>query len=356
MRIMPYLLLSAVSGVWSFPGAVRWFSHSHSRTLYMRRAKEGSEKSKFAALYRPSTENQRKYWRCLEDRSVPIVVGVGPAGTGKTLLACAAAVQMLQSGEIHKIVLTRPMVSVEEELGFLPGSLVAKMDPWTRPIMDVLEEYYPKKEVETMIHNGVIEVSPLAYMRGRTFKRAFIIADEMQNSSPSQMLMMATRLGVGSKLVITGDLKQSDRMVENGLLDLTRRLNGHVGTVRCVELSTQDVMRSEVVQEILDLYEGPAVKVAPLTAPLIDSLTAPLTSDSLTVVPLTVDPLTVDPLTSDSLTAPLTVDPLTESDAKSDATMFEFISNDDAALIPRHHVRRGFPEYRIITDTDKSEQ
>jgi len=346
MRIMPYILLSAVSSVLSFPGAVRWFSHSHSRTLYMRRAKEGSEKSKFAALYRPSTENQRKYWRCLEDRSVPIVVGVGPAGTGKTLLACAAAVQMLQSGEIHKIVLTRPMVSVEEELGFLPGSLVAKMDPWTRPIMDVLEEYYPKKEVETMIHNGVIEVSPLAYMRGRTFKLACIIAYDMQNRSPSQMLMMATRLGVGSKLVITGDLKQSDRMVENGLLDLTRRLNGHVGTVRCVELSTQDVMRSEVVQEILDLYEGPAVKVAPLTS---DSLTAPLTA------PLTSDSLTA-PLTAPLTVAPLTVAPLIESDTKSDATMFEFISNDDAALIPRHHVRRGFPEYRIITDTDKSEQ
>jgi len=313
MRIGPYLLLSAVSGVWSFPGAVRWLSHSHSRTtstLYMRRTKEGVEKSKSpgAALYRPSTENQREYWRYLEDRSVPMVVGFGPAGTGKTLFACSAAVQMLQRGEIHKIVLTRPMVSVEEELGFLPGSMVEKMDPWTRPIMDVLEEYYAKKEVETMIHNGVIEVSPLAYMRGRTFKHAFIIADEMQNSSPTQMLMMATRLGVGSKLVITGDLKQSDRMADNGLLDLVRRLRGHVGSVRCVELSSEDVKRSEIVREILALYEPPQVKLPPLNT---------------------------------------TVSKVETVSVKK--SMFEFVSNDDAALIPRNHIRAGFPENKIAT-------
>ena len=130
-----------------------------------------------------------------------------------------------RQGNVNKIILTRPIVPVEEEeLGFLPGNLVKKMDPWTRPIFDIFSEFYQQHEIENMIHCGILEISPLAYMRGRTFKRAFVIADEMQNSTPNQMLMLTTRIGDLSKLVITGDLNQSDRNMNNGLLDIINKL------------------------------------------------------------------------------------------------------------------------------------
>jgi phosphate starvation-inducible PhoH-like protein len=171
--------------------------------------------------------------------------------------------------------LTRPVVSVEEEIGFLPRSLVAKMDPWTRPIFDILSEFYQKKEIDFMVASGVIEISPLAFMRGRTFKKAFIIADEMQNSSPNQMLMLTTRIGEGSKMVITGDLKQSDRMVDNGLFDLMNKLKAFpdkVETIRLIEMENEDILRSEAVSKILDIYNYDSKKVVkalvPVQAPL----------------------------------------------------------------------------------------
>jgi len=220
--------------------------------------------------YYPKTANQKIYCECLSDPNASIVLGVGPAGTGKTLFACTTAIHMLNLGEIHKIILTRPVVAVEEELGFLPGDMVSKMDPWTRPIFDVFLEYYTQKEIDFMIQSGTIEISPLAYMRGRTFKRSFIIADEMQNSSPNQMLMLITRIGENTKMVITGDLKQSDRTMENGLRDFMRKLysrnsdsgtkkrNGNmvtIGGIRAVELDLVDVERSAIVKQVLALYE-----------------------------------------------------------------------------------------------------
>ncbi len=163
--------------------------------------------------YTPKSHNQQLYMNYLMDQAVKIVVGTGAAGTGKTLFACQEAIQKFKQGEVQKIIITRPLVSVEQEdIGFLPGTLENKMDPWTRPIFDIFREYYSKTEIEKMMYNNIIEISPLAYMRGRTFKYSWIIADEMQNSSPNQMLMMTTRLGIGSKLVITGDLQQSDKM------------------------------------------------------------------------------------------------------------------------------------------------
>jgi phosphate starvation-inducible PhoH-like protein len=213
-----------------------------------------------APLYSPRGPNQKRYVEYLDDPAVSILLGVGPAGTGKTLFACSAAVQEMKRGAIQKIILTRPVVSVEEDIGFLPGSLIAKMDPWTRPIFDILGEFYTQKDVDSMLHSGAIEISPLAYMRGRTFKKSFIIADEMQNSSPNQMLMLTTRLGQGSKMVITGDLKQSDRMTNNGLLDIMNKLKAYQGdssSIKVVEMGLEDVERSAVVSKILDIYRDP---------------------------------------------------------------------------------------------------
>lgn len=207
-------------------------------------------------LYKPRGEAQRTYVEHLNDPKVRVLLGVGPAGTGKTLFACSTAVQELRCKSVHKIVLTRPVVPVEEDIGHLPGTLNNKMHPWTRPIFDILEEFYSVGDIEDMLREGIIEISPLAFMRGRTFKRAFVIADEMQNSSPNQMLMLATRLGEGSKMVITGDLKQSDRCENNGLLDLMTRLDKVAQKdIQLVNFGNVDVQRSSIVSKILKLYD-----------------------------------------------------------------------------------------------------
>ena len=222
--------------------------------------------------YKPRSDNQIKYVDYLINPNISIVGGFGPAGSGKTLFACHAAVGALKAGLVDKIIITRPLISVdEEELGFLPGSIANKMDPWTRPIFDILGEFYTANQIHSMVENGVIEISPLAYMRGRTFKRAFIIADEMQNSSPNQMLMMLTRIGEASKLVITGDLKQSDRPGINGLRDFIQKLrgvshrlsdDGHGNSlIEFVELENCDIQRSPVVARVLSIYAADAEKV-----------------------------------------------------------------------------------------------
>ena len=227
---------------------------------------EGSSGGGSSRGYSPATPNQQMYFDLLRDHNVHILAGIGPAGCGKTLFACTAAIHALKNKVVDRIVITRPLVSVdEEELGFLPGSIVNKMDPWTRPIFDIFREFYSVGQIHSMIENGVIEISPLAYMRGRTFKRAFIIADEMQNSSPTQMLMVLTRIGHGSKLVITGDLKQSDRSDSNGLGDFIHKLKVNRGSdgaggfgcsplIRFVEMNSVDVQRSQVVSSVLNLY------------------------------------------------------------------------------------------------------
>lgn len=216
--------------------------------------------------YKPRGPNQQLYVESLQDSETDIVLGVGPAGSGKTLFACYTAIQELSKGNVQKIIMTRPLISVDkEDIGYLPGNLVSKMDPWTRPIFDILLEFFSQREIDSMIKSGTIEISPLAYMRGRTFKSSFIIADEMQNSSPNQMLMMTTRIGQGTKLVITGDLKQSDRQDENGLDDLiqkikkTQQKSNIIDTnnkIQLIELEAEDIERSEVVKKILQMYES----------------------------------------------------------------------------------------------------
>jgi len=207
-------------------------------------------------IYLPKTLNQQTYVDYMKNSNVSVVFGVGPAGSGKTLFACSSAIQELKQGYVDRIIITRPIVSVDEDLGFLPGSVEQKMNPWTRPIFDIFSEFISLSEIKHMVDNGVIEISPLAFMRGRTFKRSFIIADEMQNSSPKQMKMLLTRLGDDSRMVVTGDLNQSDRSNDNGLYDFIHRLQmvGSIGSVQYVELNDSDIQRSAVVSDILKIY------------------------------------------------------------------------------------------------------
>ena len=216
--------------------------------------------------YVAKSENQRDYVQALEDKETPLVFVLGPAGTGKTLFACLTAIQGLRSGAFDRIILTRPLVTVEEELGFLPGNIKSKMDPWTRPIFDIFLEYYSQKDIDAMLNSGLIEISPLAFMRGRTFKRCFILADEMQNSSPAQMLMAATRIGHGSKMVVNGDLNQSDRGSENGLAVMVRKVRGamsnnstHISGISICDMASQDIERSPIVSTILQIMTPPSV-------------------------------------------------------------------------------------------------
>jgi phosphate starvation-inducible PhoH-like protein len=204
----------------------------------------------------PRNKHQENYLIKLNDDTKNIVFAIGPAGTGKTLLAVQMGVRQYQEGKVEKIIVTRPAVSVDEDLGFLPGDLNEKMAPWTRPIFDVLGEYYSQKDIETMLSDHIIEISPLAYMRGRTFKNAYIIADEMQNATQNQMKMLLTRLGEGSKMVVTGDLAQADRLKDNGLINFIERVEKHkkLDFIDVVRFDSFDIERHDAVKEVLEIY------------------------------------------------------------------------------------------------------
>jgi phosphate starvation-inducible PhoH-like protein len=205
----------------------------------------------------PRTANQRLFLNVLRSPNPPIVFASGPAGTGKTLMACHAAAEAFRQRRVERIIVTRPAVSVDEQHGFLPGTLEKKMDPWTRPIFDALRRYYPTKELQRMTMDGLIEICPLAYMRGRTFDNSWIIADEMQNATPSQMRMVLTRIGTDSKLVVTGDPLQHDRGFDNnGLTDFVLRLGSvHIPeSIQHIQFTDDDVVRHPVIRQVLDLY------------------------------------------------------------------------------------------------------
>ena len=217
-------------------------------------------------LYRKKTPTilprniaQEDYLYQLANPGTNIVFAIGPAGTGKTLLCTQMGIKAYMEREVSKIVITRPAVSVDEQHGFLPGDLNEKMAPWTRPIFDIFEKHFSVSQIESMLLENIIEIAPLAYMRGRTFEDSWIIADEMQNATKSQMKMLLTRIGNNTKMIVTGDLKQHDRgFSENGLSDfieLVETYDEHnLSHIMISKFDMQDVERHPAVIEILEIY------------------------------------------------------------------------------------------------------
>lgn len=205
-------------------------------------------------LIYPKTMGQKEYYYALKHNDV--VFGIGPAGTGKTYLAVVFAVQALKDNKVQKIILTRPAVEAGENLGFLPGDLKEKVDPYLRPLYDALYDMLGQEQTERMIEKGIIEIAPLAYMRGRTLEDAYVILDEAQNTTDAQMKMFLTRLGFNSKMIITGDVTQIDlpKGVISGLKRALKILK-NVSGIRFVYLSAIDVVRHPVVQKIIERYE-----------------------------------------------------------------------------------------------------
>ena len=202
----------------------------------------------------PRTQNQKAYFQLLNSKD--IVFAFGPAGTGKTFLAVAKAVASLQQGIVKKIILSRPAVEAGEKLGFLPGDLKEKVDPFLRPIYDALYEMMPYDQVEKKLANNIIEIAPIAFMRGRTLEDCFIILDEAQNTTKIQMKMFLTRLGKNSKMVVVGDNTQIDLISKNdsGLIDASKKLK-NIQDIGFIELDQRDVIRHEVVRKIINAYE-----------------------------------------------------------------------------------------------------
>ena len=203
----------------------------------------------------PRSNNQKKYFQLLNEKN--IVFAVGPAGTGKTFLAVAKAVAALQKGLVNKIILSRPAVEAGEKLGFLPGDLKDKVDPFLRPIYDALYDMMPFDQVEKKINNGIIEIAPIALMRGRTLENCFVILDEAQNTSKIQMKMFLTRLGKNSQMVVVGDITQIDLVSKNdsGLLDAKVKLS-HIKDIGFVFLNDKDVVRHDLVKKIINAYDS----------------------------------------------------------------------------------------------------
>ena len=220
---------------------------------FQRLAKEKIEVSLQGVLVTPKTKGQIEYVEAIKRND--IVFGVGPAGTGKTYLAMAMAVNAYKKGLVRRIILTRPAVEAGENLGFLPGDLVEKVLPYLRPLYDALYDMMDAQKVEELTEQGIIEVAPLAFMRGRTLNDAFVVLDEAQNSTPFQMKMFLTRLGFDSKTVITGDITQSDlpKGTLNGLSEAEKILKNIEG-IQFVHLTSEDVVRHELVQRIIEAY------------------------------------------------------------------------------------------------------
>ena len=207
---------------------------------------------------KPKNKNQEHYVSMLKNKNKKIIVVTGPAGTGKTMFATEHGIYNFLTGTYEKLIFTRPSVSVDEDLGFLPGTLEEKMAPWIRPIYDVMYQFITPKEVTQLMEDKHIEIAPLGYMRGRTFKNTWIVADEMQNSTINQMKMLLTRLGENSRLIITGDLEQFDKPdIINGLDDFLNKFKGkRSSSISSFEFDRQDIQREEVVKEVLEIYAG----------------------------------------------------------------------------------------------------
>ncbi|SDJ06786.1 phosphate starvation-inducible protein PhoH [Frankineae bacterium MT45] len=254
-RLLDELVALVTGGNHLTPDAV-------SRSLAMLTADNGDRPAEVLSLnilsrrgknIRPKTVNQKNYVDAIDKNTV--VFGIGPAGTGKTYLAVAKAVQALQAKQVSRIILTRPAVEAGERLGFLPGTLFDKIDPYLRPLLDALHDMLDPESIPRLTAAGTIEVAPLAYMRGRTLNDAFIILDEAQNTTPEQMKMFLTRLGFGSKMVVTGDVTQVDLPGGASGLKVVREILTDINDVHFAKLSSSDVVRHRLVGEIVDAYE-----------------------------------------------------------------------------------------------------
>jgi len=201
---------------------------------------------------------QFDYLRMLRSKNPPVVIAHGPAGCGKTLLATVAGIEAFERGSVHRLVFSRPAVCSDEQHGFLPGKIEEKMAPWVRPIMDSMRDRWTDAQIRRLFSDGRIEFAPLAFMRGRTFKNSWVICDEAQNCTANQVLMVLTRIGEGSKMVLTGDLDQRDKSIQSGLSDLVLRVSGSgdiLGTdIGLVSFDSTDVQRHPVIPKILNLY------------------------------------------------------------------------------------------------------
>jgi phosphate starvation-inducible PhoH-like protein len=244
------------------PGTIRAISHALGRHESPSRILEDVVWSHRSSKVAPKTVNQKRYVDAI--RRSTITVGIGPAGTGKTFLGVAMAVAALSRREVSRIVLTRPAVEAGERLGFLPGDVAAKVDPYLRPLFDALYDMLEPERVNQHLERGVIEVAPLAFMRGRSLNDSFIILDEAQNTSPEQMKMFLTRLGFNSKMVVTGDITQIDLPKEqrSGLV-LIGDILGDVEDIEFVRFGSEDVVRHKLVQRIVAAYNEYAEKQAP---------------------------------------------------------------------------------------------
>ncbi len=236
-----------------FAHALHAVQHEDDGALESLFSQKFATSTKKASVF-PKTVGQQRYIEAI--RAFDVTLGIGPAGTGKTYLAMAMAVNALKDGRVGRILLTRPAVEAGEALGFLPGDLLQKLDPYLRPLHDALHDMMPADEIQRNMERGVIEIAPLAYMRGRTLNQSFIILDEAQNTTAEQMLMFLTRLGFGSKVVVTGDPTQIDlpSNKRSGLLEAVRALHDVEG-IAVVQFEKRDVVRHPLVQRIVHAYE-----------------------------------------------------------------------------------------------------
>lgn len=231
--------------------------HSKKRVYENMHHLSPKEQSQFESKFtKPINTNQEEYVATLKNRGKKIIIASGPAGTGKTLFATEYGIRHFLLGHYEKLIFTRPSVTVDEELGFLPGTLEQKIEPYIRPIYDILYKFVTPNEVKQMMEDKIIEISPLGYMRGRTFKNCWIVADEMQNSTVSQMKMLLTRIGENTRMVITGDLEQHDRGEEtNGLEDFLNKFKGkRSSSIHQIDFDKNDIQREDIIREVLDIY------------------------------------------------------------------------------------------------------
>lgn len=229
---------------------------SENKTINFNKERNTYKQKKSLELI-PKTQNQEKFILALNDHNTDIVVVSGPAGTGKTYLTMLSIIKAFKAGEYERIVLCRPSISIENEShGFLPGDLNSKLEPWMKPMIDVLREFYSMKEIEYMLDEQIIEFAPLGMMRGRTFKNTVIFADEMQNGTPTQFKMLLTRIGENSKIIIGGDIEQTDRKsLDNGLMDLIKKLRSSpIDGISLCGFNENDIQRHRIISEILRIY------------------------------------------------------------------------------------------------------